>query len=38
MRNTGLRVGELSGLTIDCVRKDELGNTFLKVPLQLRSG
>ena len=33
MRNTGLRVGELSGLTIDCVRKDELGNTFLKVPL-----
>jgi integrase len=33
MRNTGLRVGELTGLTLDCVREDELGNTFLKVPL-----
>jgi site-specific recombinase XerD len=33
MRNTGLRVGELSGLTLDCIRSDELGNNFLKVPL-----
>jgi site-specific recombinase XerD len=33
MRNTGLRVGELSSLTIDCVRKDDIGNVFLKVPL-----
>ncbi len=33
MRNTGLRVGELSSLTIDCVRKDDVGNVFLKVPL-----
>lgn len=33
MRNTGLRVGELSALTFDCLREDELGNTFLKVPL-----
>lgn len=33
MRNTGLRIGELSGLTIDCVREDGLGNAYLKVPL-----
>lgn len=33
MRNTGLRIGELSRLTLDCVRTDELGNSFLKVPL-----
>ena len=33
MRNTGLRVGELAALSIDCVWEDELGNAFLKVPL-----
>lgn len=33
MRNTGLRVSEVCGLSIDCIRRDELGNTFLKVPL-----
>lgn len=33
MRNTGLRVGELSGLSFDCIWEDELGQAFLKVPL-----
>lgn len=33
MRHTGLRIGELSGLTLNCMRQDELGHTFLKVPL-----
>ena len=30
---SGVRVGELSALTFDCIRQDDLGNTFLKVPL-----
>lgn len=33
MRNTGLRIGELISLEIDCVRTDLQGNRFLKVPL-----
>jgi len=33
MRNTGLRVGELSQLSIDCIWDDDAGNVFLKVPL-----
>src|SRR5690606_32725231 len=33
MRNTGLRIGELQALGHDCVRADEDGNHFLKVPL-----
>lgn len=33
MRNTGLRIGELTSLPLDCIREDELGNAFLKVPL-----
>lgn len=33
MRNTGLRIGELSALSLDCLREDGLGSTFLKVPL-----
>lgn len=33
MRNTGLRVGELMSLELNCVRADHKGNRFLKVPL-----
>jgi integrase len=33
MRNTGLRVGELCQLSIDCIWDDDGGNVFLKVPL-----
>lgn len=33
MRRTGMRVGELISLKNDCVRYDNLGNRFLKVPL-----
>lgn len=33
MRNTGLRIGELSALEYNCVRSDGNGNHFLKVPL-----
>lgn len=33
MRRTGLRVGELRRLERDCVREDNVGNRFLKVPL-----
>jgi site-specific recombinase XerD len=33
MRKTGLRIGELESLEFDCLRTDQLGNTFLKVPL-----
>jgi site-specific recombinase XerD len=33
MRNTGLRLGELCALELNCVRSDEEGNQFLKVPL-----
>ena len=33
MRYTGLRIGELASLPIDCVVRDELGGAFLKVPL-----
>jgi site-specific recombinase XerD len=33
MRRTGLRIGELSRLERDCVRKDHVGGRFLKVPL-----
>ena len=33
MRNTGLRVGELAALSHDCIREDETGRRFLKVPL-----
>jgi len=33
MRRTGLRIGELRSLEKDCVRHDNLGNRFLKVPL-----
>jgi site-specific recombinase XerD len=33
MRNTGLRVGELMSLELNCVREDYNGNRFLKVPL-----
>jgi len=33
MRHTGLRVGELANLKFDCVREDQLGHRYLKVPL-----
>ncbi len=33
MRRTGLRIGELCKLTLDCVQEDMSGNYFLKVPL-----
>lgn len=33
MRNTGLRIGEIISLKKDCIRRDHLGNHFLKVPL-----
>jgi site-specific recombinase XerD len=33
MRRTGLRVGELRRLERECVRADESGKSFLKVPL-----
>ena len=33
MRNTGLRLGELCALEFNCIRSDEEGNHFLKVPL-----
>jgi site-specific recombinase XerD len=33
MRRTGLRIGELRALPYHCVHSDQLGNTFLKVPL-----
>jgi integrase len=33
MRNTGLRIGELSALELNCIRSDDAGNVFLKVPL-----
>jgi integrase len=33
MRKTGLRIGELRNLEVDCIREDHLGNKFLKVPL-----
>ena len=33
MRNTGIRIGELASLEFDCLRCDEAGNQFLKVPL-----
>lgn len=33
MRRTGLRLGELQALPYHCVHTDQLGNTFLKVPL-----
>lgn len=33
MRQTGLRIGELMSLEKNCIRHDQLGNRFLKVPL-----
>ena len=33
MRHTGLRVSELANLRLDCVRKDNQGHHYLKVPL-----
>jgi len=33
MRLTGLRIGELMSLELNCIRHDNLGNQFLKVPL-----
>lgn len=33
MRNTGLRIGELRSLGYDCLRMDERGRRFIKVPL-----
>jgi site-specific recombinase XerD len=33
MRHTGLRIGELMALELDCVRVDSNDNRFLKVPL-----
>lgn len=33
MRRTGIRIGELWSLPLDCVRQDHLGNWSLKVPL-----
>jgi site-specific recombinase XerD len=33
MRQTGLRIGELRSLEYDCIREDQAGNRFLKVPL-----
>ena len=33
MRKTGIRNGELRALEVDCIRRDNLGNHFLKVPL-----
>lgn len=33
MRRTGLRLGELRALPYHCVHTDQLGNTFVKVPL-----
>mgnify|MGYP001157460447 CR=1 FL=1 len=33
MRRTGLRIGELCNLSLDCVQEDMSGNYFLKVPL-----
>ena len=33
MRNTGLRIGELRSLSLDCLRSNERGRQFLKVPL-----
>lgn len=33
MRRTGLRIGELRNLTLDCLEEDLYGNHFLKVPL-----
>jgi len=33
MRRTGIRVGELMALELDCVRTDHVGHSFLKVPL-----
>ena len=33
MRKAGLRIGELSSLEINCIRTDQRGNAFLKVPL-----
>lgn len=33
MRHTGLRAGELRDLEFNCLRSDERGNFFLKVPL-----
>ena len=32
MRNTGLRIGELTSLPMNCVRQDELGNTSPALP------
>ena len=33
MRRTGIRVGELRNLTLDCLEEDLYGNHFMKVPL-----
>jgi site-specific recombinase XerD len=33
MRHTGMRVGELATLSLDCVREDNQGHHYLKVPL-----
>jgi len=33
MRNTGIRIGELMDLPLDCISADHLDNQFLKVPL-----
>lgn len=33
MRQTGLRIGELRSLEYNCIREDQAGNRFLKVPL-----
>jgi integrase len=33
MRHTGLRVGELATLRLDCVHEDHKGHRYLKVPL-----
>lgn len=33
LRLTGMRIGELSAMPFDCVAKDEVGRSFLKVPL-----
>ena len=33
MRRTGLRIGELRNLTLDCLEEDLYGNHFMKVPL-----
>ena len=33
MRHTGIRIGELTNLAFDCIREDQHGHSFIKVPL-----